>query len=83
MKPYLLAIMPLRDPGIQRLSRKFEKRRDYSGGEHIRSMLEGLRGETGTADLCRKESLNSNGYYKRHKKFLEMGKKCLRGDTVV
>lgn len=44
-------------------------------------ILEGLRGEMNVAELCRKEGLNPNVYYKWSKEFLEAGKKRLLGDT--
>ena len=61
---------------------KRRTRRKYSSEEKIRIVLEGLRGEMGIADLCRKEGLNPNIYYKWSKEFLEAGKKRLQGDTV-
>ena len=36
-------------------------------------MLEGLRGESTIAELCRKEGIHSNLYYKWSKEFLEAG----------
>ena len=44
-------------------------------------MLEGLRGEDSIAELCRREGLNANVYYRWSKEFLEAGKKRLSGDT--
>ena len=57
-------------------------RRKYSAEEKIRIVLEGLRGEDSVAELCRKEGINSNVYYRWSKEFLEAGKKRLAGDTV-
>ena len=57
-------------------------RRKYSTEEKIRIVLEGLRGEDSIAELCRKEGINSNVYYRWSKEFLEAGKKRLAGDTV-
>ncbi len=45
-------------------------------------MLEGLRGESSIAELCRKEGINQNPYYRWSKEFLEVGKKRLAGDTA-
>ena len=45
-------------------------------------MLEGLRGEESIAELCRREGLGSNIYYRWSKDFLEAGKKRLAGDVV-
>jgi len=57
-------------------------RRHYSAEEKIRIVLEGLRGEDSIAELCRREGINSNVYYRWSKEFLEAGKKRLSGDTV-
>ena len=57
-------------------------RRRYSAEEKIRIVLEGLRGEDSIAELCRREGLNANVYYRWSKEFLEAGKKRLAGDTV-
>jgi transposase-like protein len=54
----------------------------YSAEEKIRIVLEGLRGEDSIAELCRREGINSNVYYRWSKEFLEAGKKRLSGDTV-
>ena len=56
-------------------------RRQYSAEEKIRIVLEGLRGESSIAELCRKEGINQNLYYRWSKEFLEAGKKRLSGDT--
>jgi transposase-like protein len=45
-------------------------------------VLEGLRGEDSIAELCRKEGINQNLYYRWSKEFLEAGKKRLAGDTA-
>ena len=57
-------------------------RRHYSAEEKIRIVLEGLRGEDSIAELCRREGINSNVYYRWSKEFLEAGKKHLSGDTA-
>ena len=44
--------------------------------------MEGLRGEDTIAELCRREGLNSNVYYRWSKEFMEAGKKRLAGDTA-
>lgn len=38
-------------------------RRQYSGEENIRIVLDGLRGEDNIAELCRREGINQNFYY--------------------
>ena len=57
-------------------------RRRFSAEEKIRIVLEGLRGEVSVAELCRREGIASNLYYRWSKEFLEAGKKRLNGDTV-
>ena len=57
-------------------------RRNYSAEEKIRIVLEGLRGEDSIAELCRKEGINQNLYYRWSKEFLEAGKRRLAGDVV-
>jgi len=57
-------------------------RRKFSSEEKIRIILEGLRGEESIAELCRREGINTNLYYRWSKDFLEAGKKRLQGDTV-
>src|SRR5215510_6622185 len=56
-------------------------RRRFSAEEKIRIILEGLRGEESIAELCRREGINPNLYYKWSKEFLEAGKARLTGDT--
>jgi transposase len=56
-------------------------RRKYSAEEKIRIVLEGLRGDLTIAELCRREGINQNLYYKWSKDFLEAGKQRLAGDT--
>src|SRR5215475_5419128 len=58
-----------------------ETRRKDNAEEKIRIVLEGLRGEASIADLCRREGINPNLYYKWSKEFLEAGKARLTGDT--
>ena len=58
-----------------------QARRKYSAEEKIRIVLEGLRGEESIAELCRREGVNPNMYYKWSKEFLEAGKARLTGDT--
>ncbi len=65
---------------IRDIRRKTRKR--YNSEEKIRIVLEGLRGESTVAELCRKEAINPNVYYKWRKEFLMAGKKRLEGDTV-
>ena len=57
-------------------------RRKFSSEEKIRIVLDGLRGEYSIAELCRREGINHNLYYRWSKDFLEAGKKRLSGDTI-
>ena len=57
-------------------------RRRFSAEEKVRIVLEGLRGEESVAELCRREGLAPNLYYRWSKEFLEAGKKRLLGDTT-
>jgi transposase len=57
-------------------------RRKFSADEKIRVVLEGLKGETSIAELCRREGISPNLYYRWSKDFLEAGKRRLQGDTV-
>jgi transposase len=57
-------------------------RRHFSAEDKIRIVLEGLRGEDSIAELCRKEGIAQNLYYRWSKEFLEAGKKRLAGDTA-
>lgn len=54
----------------------------YSADEKIRIILEGLRGETPIAELCRREGIQTNMYYRWSKDFLDAGKKRLQGDIT-
>jgi transposase len=49
-------------------------RRKFSAEEKIRIVLEGLRGEESIAELCRREGIVQNLYYRWSKDFLEAGK---------
>jgi transposase len=61
---------------------KHNTRKRYSSEEKIRIVLEGLRGEISIAELCRREVIYPNVYYRWSKTFLEAGKQRLEGDTV-
>ena len=60
---------------------KRKTRRKFSSEEKIRIILEGLRGEESIAELCRREGISANLYYRWSKEFLEAGKRRLKGDT--
>lgn len=61
---------------------KRRTRRHFGAEDKIRVILQGLRGEESIAEICRKEGLHQNLYYRWSKEFLEAGKKRLAGDTV-
>jgi len=54
---------------------KRKTRRKFSSEEKIRIVIDGLRGETSIAELCRKEGIAQNLYYRWSKDFMESGKK--------
>ena len=57
-------------------------RRHFGAEDKIRIVIAGLRGEDSIAELCRKEGIHQNLYYRWSREFLEAGKKRLAGDTV-
>ena len=61
---------------------KRNTRKTYSSEEKIRIILEGFRGETTIAELCRREGISQGVYYKWSKDFMEAGKRRLQGDTM-
>ena len=61
---------------------KRRTRRHFGAEEKIRIVVQGLRGEESIAEICRREGLHQNLYYRWSKDFLEAGKKRLSGDTV-
>ena len=65
---------------VKNIRRNSKKK--YSAEEKIRIVLEGLRGEMSIAELCRREGINQNSYYKWSKEFLEAGKQRLAGNTT-
>jgi transposase len=62
---------------IRRVTRK-----RHSAEEKIRIVLDGLRGESSIAELCRREGIAESLYYAWSKEFLEAGKRRLAGDTA-
>src|SRR5271165_5879607 len=57
-------------------------RKHHAAEEKIRIVLDGLRGETSIAELCRREGIAESIYYSWSKEFLEAGKRRLAGDTA-
>ena len=50
-------------------------RKRHSSEEKIRIVLDGLRGESSIAELCRREGIAEGLYYAWSKEFLEAGKR--------
>ena len=74
---------PVKAPATQVLKAiRRATRRQFSAEDKIRIVLEGLRGEDSIAELCRREGIVQNLYYRWSKEFLEAGKKRLAGDTA-
>src|SRR3954447_22604619 len=74
---------PVKEPaeqGIKEIRRA--TRRQFSAEEKIRLVLSGLRGEGSIVELCRREGIVQNLYYRWSKEFLEAGRKRLPGDTA-
>src|SRR5260221_9472135 len=57
-------------------------RKQYSAEEKIHIVLDGLRGESSIAELCRREGIAEGLYYSWSREFLEAGKRRLAGDTA-
>ena len=72
---------PKSDPESVVREIKRRTRRKYSSEEKIRIILEGLRGEESIAELCRREEISPNIYYRWSKEFLDAGRRRLMGDT--
>src|SRR5215469_4239413 len=74
---------PAKEPAEQVIREvRRSTRRQFSAEEKIRIVLTGLRGEDSIAELCRREGIVQNLYYRWSKEFLEAGKKRLAGDTA-
>jgi len=56
--------------------------RKFSSEDKIRIVLEGFRKEIPISDLCRRERIHVNVYYKWLKDFMEAGKARLRRDSL-
>ena len=74
---------PVREPAEQVMKDiRRATRRQFSAEEKIRIVLSGLRGEDSIAELCRREGIAQNLYYRWSKEFLQAGKQRLAGDTA-
>jgi transposase len=54
----------------------------HAAEEKIRIVLDGPRGESSIAELCRREGIAESMYYSWSKEFLEAGKRRLAWDTA-
>jgi transposase-like protein len=73
--------MPVSSEALVRNIRR-ATRKHHAAEEKIRIVLDGLRGETSIAELCRREGIAESMYYSWSKEFLEAGKRRLAGDTA-
>jgi transposase len=64
--------VPEKEPATQVVKNiRRATRRHFSAEDKIRIVLEGLRGEDSIAELCRREGIVQNLYYRWSKDFLE------------
>lgn len=61
---------------------KRRTRRKFTAEEKIRIVIDGMKREVPTAELCRKEGIHPHVYYSWLKDFMEGGKSRLRGDSL-
>jgi len=75
--------MPEKKESVEAAARTIRHvtRKKYSAEEKVRIVLEGLRGETSVAALCRREGIPSNQYYRWSRESLEAGKQRLVADA--
>jgi transposase len=57
-------------------------KRIFNAEQKIIIVMEGIRGETSIAELCRRYGISEASYYKWNKEFIEAGKKRLSGDEA-
>ena len=64
---------PVKEP-VEQVVKEIRRatRRQFSAEEKIRIVLSGLRGEDSIAELCRREGIVQNLYYRWSKEFLEI-----------
>ena len=60
---------------------RHKTRRLFSSEQKILIVMEALRGENSTAEICRKHGITQALFYKWNKEFMEAGKQRLNGDT--
>lgn len=54
----------------------------FSSEQKTVIVMEGIRGETSIAELCRKYGITTSTFYAWNKEFIEAGKRQLAGDTL-
>jgi transposase len=57
-------------------------KRMFTSEQKILIVMEGIRGESSIAEICRKHGIHQTVFYRWNKQFLEAGKKRLAGDIV-
>jgi len=57
-------------------------KRIFNAEQKIIIVMEGIRGETSIAELCRRYGISEASYYKWNKEFIEAGKRRLAGDEA-
>jgi len=57
-------------------------RRIFSSEQKIMIVMEALRAEESSSEICRKYGITQSLFYKWNKEFMEAGKKRLNGDTT-
>ena len=64
------------EPPVETVVKEIRRatRKHYSAHEKIRIVLESLRGKDSIAELCRRENLGSNIYYRRPKDFWKLAR---------
>ncbi|MDD7462558.1 MAG: transposase [Prevotellaceae bacterium] len=57
-------------------------KRIFTSDQKVLIIMEGIRGESSVAELCRKYGISDSTYYKWNKDFIEAGKQRLEGDML-
>jgi transposase len=73
-------VAPTAEHFMQQVRRRTRKK--FTSEEKIRIILEGMKREVSTVDLCRRENISTALYYSWLKDFMEAGKARLQGDTL-
>jgi len=54
------------------------KKRNWTGKEKLMVVLEGLRGDMTIAEVCNRQQISQNQYYRWRDRLLSQGARCLR-----